>query len=301
MRPSLAAAVAVAVAALARLSSSLPPPPPPPGWGPLTFLDEFSDSALNTSLWAAEDTVWRGGIYEPSNVAVDAGRLVLSTIAKNQSRAGQDYYVSSGAVTWASNITQRFGRFEVRAQLPDVNMTHGFHLHSSIWLVNVTEWTGCGNSSTGKPLMKVPEIDVIEYDPTYGGATDPAGPGGAGHFHSFFDENCTEAWTPNDSWGRWLWNGTQAQALSESFHTFGLSWTPQAMLMDVDGATVFNVTASAGEEHARFIAGISNDPLYLLLTSCVMLQRPLEVGVDVLPQFYQIDWVRAFAYDGPGA
>ena len=52
--------------------------------------------------------VHRAGIYEPANVIVQNGTLLLRTVAKNQTVDGVDYYISSGAVN-SSGLVQQVG------------------------------------------------------------------------------------------------------------------------------------------------------------------------------------------------
>ena len=112
-----------------------PVPPPPPVPAPATpttlrlVMDEtFDGPALNSSRWRALDQVHHGGVYQPSNVILRNGSLVLRTVAQNQTIDGVDYFISSGAVNTSGLLEQRYGRWSARVKLPKVNQSPGYVL-----------------------------------------------------------------------------------------------------------------------------------------------------------------------------
>ena len=110
------------------------PPPtiliPTPAVGDLTFEDNFSDPVLNRSKWNVLEQVHRGGVYTAENVYVENGQLVLRTIAQNitpaDDRMAEMFYESSGAVNTSNLFSQRYGKWEARVKLPDVDATPGY-------------------------------------------------------------------------------------------------------------------------------------------------------------------------------
>ena len=121
----------------------LPPPPPPPLPLPpappappmrLVVDEDFDGTELNSSLWNVLEQVHRGGVYAKENVRVEDGVLVLETVAKNVTSGGQEFYVTSGAVTTSRKFSQVGGRWVATVKLPEVAKSSGYVLHSSIWL-----------------------------------------------------------------------------------------------------------------------------------------------------------------------
>lgn len=85
----------------------------------------------------------------PDLVSVSDGNLVLSTVPRNMTVDGVDYYVASGAVNTSQLFHVHYGYFEARLRLPDVYNTGGYTLHSSFWLLN-------------EPGTCHQEIDILE-------------------------------------------------------------------------------------------------------------------------------------------
>ena len=96
--------------------------------------ENFDGTELNSSLWNVLEQVHRGGAYAKENVRVEDGVLVLETIAKNVTSGGQEFYVTSGAVTTSRKFSQVGGRWVATVKLPEVSKSSGYVLHSSIWL-----------------------------------------------------------------------------------------------------------------------------------------------------------------------
>ena len=135
--------------------------------------EHFDGDTLNESLWNALDTPHQGGLYLPSNVNIVDGALVLQTIAQNVTQGGEDWYVTSGAVTTANKFAQVGGRWVARVKLPLVSKSQGYLLHSSIWLTD-----NQGPEHPGSGCAQ--EIDVVEQEPPFEGniscECDPAAP-----------------------------------------------------------------------------------------------------------------------------
>ena len=78
---------------------------------PVEILPIFDGTELNSSLWNVLEQVHRGGVYAKENVRVEDGVLVLETVAKNVTSGGQEFYVTSGAVTTSRKFSQVGGRW----------------------------------------------------------------------------------------------------------------------------------------------------------------------------------------------
>ena len=267
----------------------VPPPPPPPPLPPvpplppmrLVWEDHFDGSALDTSRWSVLEQVHRGGVYTKGNVRVEDGALVLRTRAENltidQDGKPTRFYVSSGAVNTSRTAEQRFGRWEVRVQLPLVAASEGYTLHSSIWLfsdVANSNRSGCAQ-----------EIDVVEQYAAGGGSYKPSRAVAA--LHPFTGNRTAPGGCRKPTWPR----PARTQAVGDwtgAWTRFAVDWTDEWIAMSVDD------TPYALFDSASAVATFT-DPLFLALTACVM-QRIPPTRLDTLPLEYRIDYVKVYEW-----
>ncbi len=140
-----------------RANSSSPTPPSPStpipvgqsssGWT-LVFEDHFSGTSLDRNKWRTD--YWNGGNGELQEYVNDNSHNnylvkdnILSLVARRESYNGKSY--TSGVVSTNERFSQKYGYFEIRAQLP-----HGKGLWSAFWLMP---------DPNGWP----PEIDILEH------------------------------------------------------------------------------------------------------------------------------------------
>jgi hypothetical protein len=270
----------------------VPPPPPPPPSPPaapppppmrLVVDEHFDGPTLNTSLWNVLETVHRGGLYTKENVNIVDGALVLRTIAQNVTQAGQDWYVTSGAVSTANKFAQVGGRWVARVKLPMAGKSQGYLLHSSIWL---TDDQGPARPGSGCAQ----EIDVVEQEPpfegndTYAVAHVDAFEGGK---HRPGTGPCKGGWLASHypmigAHGDW----------STDWTVFQLDWTETFITMSVNGKLYANYDRNAGG--GKRLAQL-NEPMFLWLTACVM-HRVLPTAANVFPMEYLIDYVKIWEW-----
>jgi beta-glucanase (GH16 family) len=117
-----------------KATKSTPTPTPTPTSGPvgagpwnMAFDSEFNGSSLDTSQWS---TGWFGsGIttgvssseqqcYDPSQVSVTSGALVLSAVARAETCGGSVHPYASGMVTTDGNFSFTYGYMEARIWMP---------------------------------------------------------------------------------------------------------------------------------------------------------------------------------------
>lgn len=131
--------------------STQPTSPTPTGMSPdgwtLTFEDHFTGSSLDRNKWRTD--YWNGGNGELQEYVNDDGHKNyltadhdLSLVARRESYSGKSY--TSGVISTNQRFSQKYGFFEMRAQLP-----HGKGLWSAFWLMP---------DPNGWP----PEIDILE-------------------------------------------------------------------------------------------------------------------------------------------
>ena len=230
------------------------------GWV-LTWGDEFDGTALDASVWWAENSTTSeyGGTlqaWSPANVVIENGLLRL--FSKRQSLSGMQY--TSGAVNTFGGTAFRagptkqtfgpYGRFEFRAKLPK-----GRGLWPAIWLVE-------DNSSN------FAEIDVMEMH---------------GDQPSKLYET-SHVWTNGSQrvWGSC--SAVDAVDYSADFHVWTVEISSASLVWYVDGVKRCEATG-----------GFPTRPLYILLnTSIGGTWAGSPDATTPFPQSFDIDYVRYY-------
>jgi hypothetical protein len=169
----------------------------------LVWDETFDGPQLDPGKWAVADDSqpnYDGGVntYDPANVSLQAGNLVIRSKARGTTKSGDPAY-TSGKVTTKHKFSFLYGKVEVRAMLPG---TQG--LWPAIWML----------PADGSAL---PELDIMESigsDPHRIYMTDHWG--ARGHRH----QDQTDYSGPDFTAG---------------FHTFTLEWEPNRLSWLVDG------------------------------------------------------------------
>ena len=130
-----------------------------------TFVDNFRGKHLDPDKWLIQSTALTGfrnnqECYgSADNVVVDKGVLRLTVrseaapfVCQDPRGAFSTQYTGSMVTTW-KRFSQTYGRFEIRARMPDVKVAG---IHSALWL-----WPQDEAKRGGKPMAG--EIDVAEY------------------------------------------------------------------------------------------------------------------------------------------
>lgn len=184
-----------------------------------TFADDFRGNRLDPDKWLIQSTALSGfrnnqECYgDADNVVVDGGvlRLTVRKVAEPftcEDPAGHfvTQYTGGMVTTW-ERFSQTYGRFEVRARMPDVTVPG---VHSAIWL-----WPQDPAKRGGKPMSG--EIDIAEY---YSAHPDRLIP----YIHYI------EA-APDPG----VTNNECLVADPSAWHTYLLEWTPQKLTISYDG------------------------------------------------------------------
>jgi beta-glucanase (GH16 family) len=161
-------------------------PPPQSGGGSWTcsFDDEFDAStgdasALNTGWWTPQVSAASGfitGQYpyyacylnSPRNISVSGGSLHLTARHESVNCGGYPAQYTAGMVSTYGHFNQTYGRFEVRAQLPQ---TTAAGLQETLWLWPVNDtmygsWPASGEVDFSEFYSQYSNLDVpyIHYD-----------------------------------------------------------------------------------------------------------------------------------------
>jgi len=229
-------------------------------YGDLVWSDEFSTGPLNTTVWNYElgATGWGNNELENytnsiANVHIDSGYLHISAL----NPSGASY--TSGRITTKTKKEFTYGRFEIRARLPE-----GKGLWPALWML------GANFSSVGWP--KCGEIDIMELL-----GNTPAVVHGAVHWDSNGHLSKTNEFS--------LLSGK----FSSGFHKFSLVWTPNTLKWYVDNRQFFYL---GRYEISAFPFDL---PQFFIFNVAVGGNWPGSPdGTTVFPQHMIVDYVRVY-------
>ena len=275
------------------------------GWK-LVWADEFDGSAIDRKRWGFDVDCWGGGNNErqcytasPRNAAIEDGKLVITArmepargpalpralrvgAAVPDAEVSKDF--TSARLTTHGKAAWRYGKIEVRAQLPQ-----GQGLWPAIWLLpeanSYGHWPASG------------EIDILEaVNLGVACAQCPTGREdtvlGTIHFGKPPPHN--------------LHAGSEFHypAVLEGFHTFAVEWQEDRITWLVDGQPYG--TRQVAEWHqpdAKSPGAPFDKPFHLILNLAVgggLAEGRGLGGVDPggFPKRFVIDWVRVWQKDG---
>lgn len=180
----------------------------------LVWSDEFSGEKLDYSKWEAEVNAFGGGNNElqiytdrKENLRVEDGHLVIEARRDNYGIAGTVREYSSGRIRSKHRGDWKYGKFEVRARLPE-----GQGVWPAIWMLPTEEVYGTWASSG--------EIDIMEFK-----GQEPNTVWGTLHYG--------KQWPNNKH------SGTQFKLkqgkFTDKFHSFVIEWEEGVMRWYVDG------------------------------------------------------------------
>ena len=200
----------------------------PSAWA-MTFDDEFSGAALNTSLWGYRYTgVRNDATNTPAAVSVGNGDLDIETYTT----AGTNY---TGMIGTSGLFSQAYGYWEAR-----VDYTCSPGEWGAFWLQSNTNGTPLNH-----PAVAGAEVDVDEDRAVDGSGTSVANEWeGAVHWNGYGANERSASST------------ALVPGLSVGMHTYGLLWTPASYTFYVDDSAVWTTTA-----------GASQTPEYMILSS----------------------------------
>ncbi|MBK7822186.1 MAG: glycoside hydrolase family 16 protein [Tessaracoccus sp.] len=268
-------------------SPSLPESPAVPpanvaGWGVPDWRDEFDGTKVDTTKWRVRTGDYQSydeAMIDGARVKVQGGTLRIETtrLAKPVVKAGRSRAFSTGFVDTTGKLTKRYGRWEVRAKLPQKRgVSRG--LWPAIWL---------------KDVKTVGEIDLMESmgDPHQHLKTHPAGSW----------QSAVHGLTKPGGSKVKLQNLVKpATYIADDWHTWAVEWTPSYIRVFLDGVKMWDIRSA---EHPWLKDSFS--------TSGVDLRINTQVGSDwmgftdpkrpeetVLPATMQVDYVRYWEYKG---
>jgi beta-glucanase (GH16 family) len=260
------------------------PQKPAGGTWSCSFDDEFDastgdPSALNTDWWSPQVSATSGfitGQYpyyacymnSPSNISVSGGDLRL--IARHQavSCGGYPAQYTAGMVSTDGHFSQTYGRFEVRAKLPQ---TTAAGLQETLWL-----WPNNDTMYGSWPASG--EVDFSEFYSQYYYLDVP-------YIH--YDYNYTNASTNTNVVTKYDCNINLSQ-----FNDYAVVWEPGSFQITVNGTTC--LTDNYQPDNVASPAPF-NQPFFIALTQALGIGgNAYNPGSTPLPATTSIDYVRAW-------
>ncbi|WP_423744776.1 glycoside hydrolase family 16 protein (plasmid) [Haladaptatus sp. SPP-AMP-3] len=228
----------------------------------LSWRDEFDAGYIDTGIWNFEtgnNNGWGNNeleYYQRDNAWTENGHLVIE--AREEQVNGYDY--TSARMTTQGKYNKQYGRVDVRAKLP-----YGQGIWPAIWMlgsdIGSVGWPDCG------------EIDIMELigsDPdTVHGTVHGPDSGGAGVGGSYSQSN-------------WF---------SDAYHTFTLTWYPDAIKFFVDGQQFFVTTLYDAQNAGREWV-FDDGPFFFLLNVAVGGDWPGAPDASTqFPQRMEVDYI----------
>ena len=255
-----------------------------------SFDDEFDGTSVDRSNWLVQTTAASGFhsgaecfVDSPNNVAVSNGTLRL-TVRKESApftcTSPSGSYTSqytSGTVNGYGRFNQTYGRFEVRAKLPNTAVK-GLQETLWLWPANSTKygyWPASG------------EIDFAEFYSLYNGWNIP-------YLHYSLLQS-TVSWATNTNVYTALPSpnsqpGMTCSYTKGAFNTYTVLWQPGKITLQVNGQNciVDNYSATNVSAPAPF-----DQPFFIALTQALGVGTNGFVdGETPLPATTEVDYVR---------
>jgi beta-glucanase (GH16 family) len=239
----------------------------------LIWRDEFDGEKLDYSKWEVEVNAFGGGNDElqlytdrKENVRVEDGSLVIEARKDRPGIQGTTRDYSSGRVRTKHRGDWKYGKFEIRAKVPD-----GEGIWSAIWMMPTEERYG-GWAASG-------EIDIAEVN-------------GKSPQTLYTTIHHGGSWPNNRQSG-----GKHALAkgkLSDDFHVYAIEWREGSIRWLLDGKQVHEEkdwTTSGGKFPAPF-----DREFHLILNLAVggrFVGRPS--AATAFPKRMVVDYVKVYA------
>jgi beta-glucanase (GH16 family) len=230
------------------------------------FGDEFSGSALNTSLWSYREGRAASRTRSKNDrraVSVGGGTVQLHVL-KDPAAPGSRYL--NGQISTEGHYALTYGVASAR-----VRFQVGRGQHGSFWMQSPTY-----GSHPGRADLSGAEIDVAEFF----GQGYPQG--GLASFNYYVDRHRKNVKTG----GVWARAGSLIPARDtwwNSYHVFSVKWTPSSYTFYVDGRLLFTTNR-----------GVSKVNEYLVLSLLTSDWELPKLDRRRLPSTMSVDWVKAW-------
>jgi beta-glucanase (GH16 family) len=244
-----------------------------PGWK-LVWSDEFNSQKLDTKKWnvLTREQSKHGELqyYLPDEAYLENGHLRL----RSQIRTYGTMKYTSGRISTDGRFAPTYGRFEIRAKLPNGKgmwPAHWLYPQNRDWAMEELMQKAVDE----KRVTAIPEarpwyseIDIMEFL-----GHQPTVLYGTLHYRTFDGERKTSTVTWNDS-----------TDYTKDYHVYALEWEPDAIRWYIDDKLILTS-----------VAGVPHTPHYLILNTAVGGAWPGSPdSTTVFPQYHDIDYVRIY-------
>ena len=240
----------------------------------LVWHDEFDGKRLDTGKWNVliRETSKHNELqyYVPDEVYVENGLLRIRSRERNY---GSKEY-TSGRLDTKGKFAPVYGRFEIRARLPEGQglwPAHWLYPQDRDWLMEKAMEDAVANGRERLIPEERPwytEIDIMEFLGHETGVLY-----GTHHYCSFDG-------TRKSSSGKWI----DTVDYSAGFHIYALEWEPDSIRWYIDGHLFHSTTD-----------GVPHKPHYLILNTAVGGSWPGNPdSTTTFPQYHDIDYVRIY-------
>lgn len=243
------------------------------GWK-LIWQDEFSGKRPDTTKWNVlirENSKHNElQYYVPDEVFVENGLLRIRSRVR---KYGSKEY-TSGRLDTKGKFAPIYGRFEIRAKLPNGKglwPAHWLYPQDRDWQMEKMMEDAVAEGKERLIPEERPwytEIDIMEFL-----GHEPNILYGTLHYCSFDG-------TRRSSSGKW----NDKVDYTKDFHIYALEWEPDSIRWYIDGHLIHSTTD-----------GIPHKPHYLILNTAIGGSWPGNPdSTTIFPQFHDIDYVRIF-------
>ena len=284
----------------------------------LVWSDEFDGHAIDPAKWSFEQNCWGGGNDElqcytnrDDNAYIEDGRLIIK--AQREDFTGPADTEDSDAYDPDNTRTQpytsarlrtinkgdwRYGRFEIRAKLPQ-----GQGTWPAVWMLP-TDWVYGGWAASG-------EIDIMEAVNIGTQSDAPDAEAGTPEHRVHGTLHYGRAW-PNNVYSGTSYDFGPNESPADGFHHYAIEWQEGEIRWYVDGQHYATHTMDGwytqyiDDESGEMVTGENaapfNQDFHLIMNLAVggnWAGAVNDGGVDesVFPQTLEIDYVRVYQCD----
>ena len=272
----------------------------------LVWADEFDGDALDLTKWTHEINCWGGGNNErqcytdsEENVSVSDGLLTIQAIKKRSKGYAFPEHMrdtaeraektkrqpfTSGRIRTLENGDWTYGRFDIRAKLPQ-----GQGTWPAIWMLPSDKYYGTWAASG--------EIDIMEAV-NLGASCDICDDGIENRIHATLHYG--GQWPDNENSGDYIQLPTET---IDGFHTYSLVWAAGVMTWYVDGKKYARQTfedwnTTSGLADGNILAPF-DQRFHMILNFAVGGGWPEEnndkgIKRSGFPKTMQVDYVRVY-------
>lgn len=254
-------------------------------WG-----DEFGGNALDMSKWSFQNRM--GGtnmmptLSDSNVVNVNDGLLKLSAIRYYNASRPAAQYATNMSVSSEESMSWKYGYLEMRAMVP---FNRG--AWPSLWMVSDG---AVGNENSKSDYFG--EIDIFEIFSSVNTVTP--------NLHKWYNDGSHTQYNGLRESENYIYKSYNN--LRYEYHIYGFEWTPEKMVMSVDGDEYMTYDLNDNFDGISDMSGF-HDNYFILLNNHIYVPdlgqttSSTEVNNRDLPFEFFIDYIRIYQKPGEGS